>query len=165
MKRKLSALLVPAALACTLSVQALPNPSVQKCIDLGGKSFNVTGKLGEMGVCKFDTALICNWTLFRYLNGRDQKAVEAYKNRASVDLQMDGRVGTHSFLPNPASVYCTQVGGQVELVKSKDGELGLCKFDDNSRIEEWTLFRGVNNPANEKLNDALGFESDNSLKN
>lgn len=162
MKRAMYAFLAPIALVCSMTAQARLNPSVAKCIDLGGTSFNVMGKLGEMGVCKLDSSLICNWTLFRYLNGKEQKAVQAYKDRANTEFAMSSSNSTGMYLPNPAAVYCIKAGGELEPVKSKGGEMSICKFNDNSRIEEWTLFRGPNDPSNAKLNEVLGIESSDS---
>ena len=46
-------------------------------------------------------------------------------------------------LPNPASVYCTEHEGNLEIVTLKDGgQYGLCRFDDNSSCEEWAFYRG-----------------------
>jgi len=45
-------------------------------------------------------------------------------------------------LANPASVYCQQRGGKLEIVKDKDGgEVGYCTLPGGERIEEWALFR------------------------
>lgn len=45
-------------------------------------------------------------------------------------------------MANPASVYCGQLGGKLEIVKDKDGgEVGYCMLPSGERVEEWTLFR------------------------
>lgn len=45
-------------------------------------------------------------------------------------------------MANPASVYCQQRGGKLEIVKDKDGgEVGYCSLPGGERIEEWALFR------------------------
>jgi putative hemolysin len=45
-------------------------------------------------------------------------------------------------LPNPASVYCEEQGGTLEIQKDEAGaELGICKFNDGSQCEEWAFFR------------------------
>jgi putative hemolysin len=44
--------------------------------------------------------------------------------------------------PNPASVYCEDHGGTVEIVTNKDGsQFGMCNFADYS-CEEWVYYRG-----------------------
>jgi uncharacterized protein len=44
-------------------------------------------------------------------------------------------------LANPASVYCVQQGGKLEIVRSTNGETGICVLPDGRRIEEWKFFR------------------------
>ncbi len=46
-------------------------------------------------------------------------------------------------LPNPASVYCVDEGGTLEIREDVDGnQTGFCIFDDGSECEEWKLFNG-----------------------
>jgi putative hemolysin len=47
-------------------------------------------------------------------------------------------------LANPASVYCVEQGGTVEIVSEADGEVGYCNLPDGTRIEEWEYFRSQN---------------------
>lgn len=44
-------------------------------------------------------------------------------------------------MANPASVYCTDQGGKLEIVKTQTGESGYCTLPDGERVEEWALFR------------------------
>jgi predicted secreted protein/putative hemolysin len=46
-------------------------------------------------------------------------------------------------LANPASVYCGDVGGTLEIMKdATGGEYGMCNFPNGTSCEEWALFRG-----------------------
>ncbi len=46
-------------------------------------------------------------------------------------------------LANPASKYCIQQGGKLEMRKDEQGnEYGVCIFDDGSECDEWAFFRG-----------------------
>jgi putative hemolysin len=46
-------------------------------------------------------------------------------------------------LPNPASVYCQEQGGRLEIRTAADGgQVGYCVFTDGSECEEWAFFRG-----------------------
>lgn len=48
-----------------------------------------------------------------------------------------------SGLPNPASVYCEQNGGKLEIREdSEGGQYGVCIFPDGSECDEWAYFRG-----------------------
>ena len=44
-------------------------------------------------------------------------------------------------IANPASVYCVQQGGRVEIVDTDKGQIGICVLPDGRRIEEWEFFR------------------------
>ena len=51
-------------------------------------------------------------------------------------------------MPNPASVYCTQNGNQLEIRTAVDGsQSGICVFPDGSSCDEWAYFRGECGPA------------------
>lgn len=46
-------------------------------------------------------------------------------------------------LANPASVYCEENEGTLEIRENADGsQTGYCKFDDGSECEEWAYMRG-----------------------
>ncbi|MBN2046084.1 MAG: DUF333 domain-containing protein [Anaerolineales bacterium] len=45
-------------------------------------------------------------------------------------------------MPNPASVFCEEQGGKVEIRTQKDGsQNGVCVFDDGSECDEWAFYR------------------------
>lgn len=44
-------------------------------------------------------------------------------------------------MPNPASAYCVEKGGRLEIRQSPDGDTGYCHLPDGRVIEEWELFR------------------------
>ncbi len=46
-------------------------------------------------------------------------------------------------LPNPASAYCEQQGGTLDIrTDASGGQYGVCMFDDGSECDEWAYFRG-----------------------
>lgn len=45
-------------------------------------------------------------------------------------------------LANPASTYCLEQGGQLEIQSVEDGQIGVCRFSDGTLCEEWAFFRG-----------------------
>ncbi len=57
----------------------------------------------------------------------------------------DDRAG----LANPASVYCEEQGGTLEIRDEAGGQVGYCVFDDGSECEEWAYFRGECAPESE----------------
>jgi uncharacterized protein len=44
-------------------------------------------------------------------------------------------------IANPASQYCVEQGGAVEIVEEAGGEIGYCNLPDGTRIEEWEYYR------------------------
>ena len=77
-----------------------------------------------------------------------------------------------SGLPNPASVFCEDQGGKVEIRTDASGnQSGVCLFQDGSECDEWAYFRGECQPgqpqsaaspvANSRyVNDTYGFAFD-----
>jgi len=46
--------------------------------------------------------------------------------------------------PNPASVYCEENGGELELRQTVSGGVaGICVFPDGAECDEWAFFRGT----------------------
>ena len=53
-------------------------------------------------------------------------------------------------IPNPASVYCLEHGGVLEIRKDASGaEYGVCVFPDGSECDEWAFLRGECQPASQ----------------
>ena len=53
-----------------------------------------------------------------------------------------------SKLANPASVYCEEQGGTLEIrTDAEGGQAGYCLFDDGSECEEWAYYRGECQPG------------------
>lgn len=44
-------------------------------------------------------------------------------------------------MANPASQFCVQQGGRLRIVRTAQGEVGLCTLPDGREVEEWALFR------------------------
>lgn len=48
-------------------------------------------------------------------------------------------------LANPASVYCIQQGGKLQIVRDASGaEQGFCTLLDGRTVDEWAYFREKN---------------------
>jgi putative hemolysin len=51
-------------------------------------------------------------------------------------------------MANPASVYCEENGGKLEIrADASGGQAGVCVFPDGSECEEWAYFRGECKPG------------------
>ncbi|KAF0806861.1 putative hemolysin [Alcanivorax xiamenensis] len=44
-------------------------------------------------------------------------------------------------MANPASQYCEQVGGELEIRDEQNGQVGYCHLPDGRVVEEWALYR------------------------
>ncbi|MEM2909239.1 MAG: DUF333 domain-containing protein [Candidatus Bilamarchaeaceae archaeon] len=49
-------------------------------------------------------------------------------------------------IPNPASVYCTNNGGRLNIVQEATGEYGVCEFPNGGKCEEWAYYNGECTP-------------------
>lgn len=49
-------------------------------------------------------------------------------------------------IANPASEFCEQNGGTLEIVDEAGGQVGYCNLPDGTRIEEWEYFRSQGEP-------------------
>jgi len=45
-------------------------------------------------------------------------------------------------MKNPAAVYCSDLGYEFVVVKSDDGEVGVCRFPDGTESKAWTFLSG-----------------------
>ena len=65
----------------------------------------------------------------------------------------DAAVGEDEYKPgselaNPASVYCEEQGGTIDMrTDASGGQYGVCQFDDGSECEDWAYFRGECEPG------------------
>ena len=108
----------------------MANPASLYCLEQGGKSEIRTDENGgQMGVCLFADGSECEeWAFMRG------------------ECQQGG--GMVVGLPNPASVYCEEQGGKLELREDENGgTVGICLFEDGRECEEWAFFRGECSPA------------------
>jgi len=54
-------------------------------------------------------------------------------------------------MPNPASVYCEEQGGTLQIrTDAQGGQYGVCVFEDGSECDEWAFFRGECKPGTEQ---------------
>ncbi|MEM2369249.1 MAG: DUF333 domain-containing protein, partial [Candidatus Pacearchaeota archaeon] len=45
-------------------------------------------------------------------------------------------------LPNPAAVYCSEMGYEYKIVETALGQKGICVMPNKERCEEWSFLRG-----------------------
>lgn len=44
-------------------------------------------------------------------------------------------------LPNPASLYCIERGGEIDIKETPKGDVTTCVLSDGTRIDEWEFYR------------------------
>lgn len=59
-----------------------------------------------------------------------------------IQSQFSKNSNNNAGLANPATTNCLAKGGSLEMRKNKNGEYGVCLFEDNRQCEEWALYRG-----------------------
>ena len=51
-------------------------------------------------------------------------------------------------LANPASVFCEEQGGELDVRQDAEGnQTGFCVFSDGTEVDEWAYYRGEAEPA------------------
>jgi len=69
-------------------------------------------------------------------------------------------------MANPASVYCEQHNGTLEIrTDATGGQVGYCKFAGGSECEEWAYYRGNCTPGVVTPGIATSTKSDISIEN
>lgn len=61
---------------------------------------------------------------------------------ARVDSWVPGECKPVTGIANPASVYCVEHNGTLDIRDTPEGQAGYCTFPGGSVCEEWAYFRG-----------------------
>jgi putative hemolysin len=118
--------------AAPAATAGLANPASVYCGERGGTlEIKKDAAGGEYGMCTFPNSTSCEeWALFR---GEGCKPGVELATTPAAD----------SGMPNPAAVYCGEVGGMPKALMNPDGsEYGMCVFPNDTACEEWALYRG-----------------------
>ncbi|CUR52165.1 Protein of unknown function DUF333 [Nitrosotalea devaniterrae] len=65
-------------------------------------------------------------------------------------------------IANPASVYCVNHGGTLDIQTTSAGQTGICKFPNGSQCEEWSYLRGECSPSTTSSNSTASSGTINS---
>ena len=83
---------------------------------------------------------------FIFLSGCMAQSQPSNQNQPAGQNQNQNPTG----LANPASIYCEQQGGRLEIRTDADGgQIGVCIFTDGSECEEWSYFRSECQPQSQ----------------
>ena len=105
----------------------MPNPASVYCEKKGGAvEIRKDNQGNEIGYCVFEDGSECEeWTFYRG------------------DCKPGDSLSLAVGLPNPASVFCIENGGELEIREdATGGQVGFCIFEDGSKCEEWAFYWG-----------------------
>ena len=116
-------------------------------------------ELGIFGISN-DKQNIVQLLLTEFPNQNYKKIIQTLRftktlTKDEVDIneaKKNGENNEQAGLANPASVYCEEQGGKVELRTDKKtkGQYGVCIFKDETECEEWAFYRGECQPDDNK---------------
>lgn len=112
----------------------MPNPASAYCEENGGRlEIHADESGGQIGYCVFEDGSECEeWAFFRG------------------ECQPGDSLDTQTGLPNPASVFCEENDGTLELREDDSGgQVGICVFEDGSECEEWVFYRDECQPGDD----------------
>lgn len=105
--------------------------------------------------------------LFLVLNLKNEpfptnpKPVDMNLNEESKDDKpSDENKNSNTQIANPASVYCEENGGKLEIRDTEEGQAGYCIFPAGNECEEWAYFRGECKSGDENDQPAINIEKD-----
>jgi uncharacterized protein len=130
-----SVLVVMMLLAAACQPKAnLPNPASVYCEENDGTlEIRQDESGGQVGYCVFEDGSECEEWAF-------------YRGECQPGESLDTQVG----LSNPASVFCEENDGTLEIRQDESGgQVGYCVFEDGSECEEWAFYRGECQPGEE----------------
>jgi putative hemolysin len=127
-------LLVLGLVSCA-PAQIENDPAAQDCENNGGK-VEIRIENGEqIGYCVFPDGSECSQ--LDYEQGKCEYQVK------NIEESNEPSTG----LANPASVYCEEQGGTLDIRSDNEGnQFGMCVFSNGNECEEWAFFNGMCDP-------------------
>jgi len=129
---------------------ATPNPLCngaqhQVCFDGTVTQIKDPDKVLEVGAkAKISIDPIENLETVAFLSGAFQNII------IQIDLTHIWTYSTSALNPtlaNPASVYCINNGGKIQMETNPSGQYGMCIFPNGSQCDEWQYYRGQCSPS------------------
>ena len=138
----------------------LPNPASVYCEENGGiVEIRTDAEGNQYGYCIFPDGSECDeWAYYRD------------------ECQPGDSNQPGAYLPNPASVYCEENGGTIQICTDADGnQFGYCVFQNGSICDEWAYYRGECVPSddvdqgwstyhNEQMNFSFQYPADAEIE-
>lgn|SRR3989338_2988856 len=73
-------------------------------------------------------------------------------NKETKEIKEIKEINDKVGMPNPASVFCEENGGKLEIVNGAEGQKGICTLSTGEKCEEWSYLRGEC-PVKKKSNE------------
>lgn len=86
---------------------------------------------GNVGSCLDAGGILYNGQRIKMEGGKTDDVLRVVRMYEQESIQ----------IANPASVYCQEQGGKIEVRKNTEGEAGWCIFIDGRECDEWEFFR------------------------
>ena len=143
----------------------MANPASFYCEEHGGHvEIRTDPQSNQYGVCIFDDGTECEeWA---YMRGECQ--VGQFEKAPIPGEEAPEENQPEVGMPNPASAYCEEQGGALEIrTDSSGGQIGICVFEDGSECEEWAFINGECQPGDHPkalLEEYLNLEYGFSIK-
>ena len=113
---------------------SMANPASVYCAEHGGKVEIRDAEGGQVGICVFPDGSECDeWAFFR-------------GECTPPGMEPTPAPTVFANMANPASVYCTENGGTLDIRQGDGGEVGICVFPGGAECDEWAFFRGECKP-------------------
>ncbi|UCH51196.1 MAG: DUF333 domain-containing protein, partial [Chloroflexota bacterium] len=101
---------------------------------VSGISPHAYGKPGDSESC-----LACSTGSGNLSDSIDTSASRLGEREASgSSLNESGNIGVR----NPAAMYCNEMGYEYKIIKTADGEKGICVLPDGKECDAWAFYRG-----------------------
>lgn len=130
-------ILIFSTLFSSLTFAVQKNPQIRTCQTLGGDYLVANSYNDQIGLCKFDKAIVGALDLMLFNN---KEAISQ-----SLNAFMKGQTN------------CESVGQIQTLIIVQGASLQFCSFADGSFIELGTLIKGIDSADNQKLDQVLGL--------
>jgi putative hemolysin len=124
----------------------MANPASTFCIESKGTLEEYTTPEGVSNYCVLPSGQKCDeWAFYRgecNLNQDTSRMMNPALMNQVKDTTTDTMPVKDIGMANPASTFCIESGGTLEIVETPEGQIGNCTLPNGTVCEEWALFRG-----------------------
>jgi putative hemolysin len=128
------------------------NAQAQICLDTTVTQTKDPDNIAKLGTqAKINIHPIENLETVGFLSGPFQNIV-LQVDLSKVWTYLGASTTPSTSIANPASTYCINQGGTLQIKTGPAGQYGMCTFSNGSQCEEWQFFRGQCSPTHTMMN-------------